>query len=420
MFKWLEKQLERHPFVVIPVIAVGAVVVASASGALTKIAQPVARAFNEVKAKLGIAPVVLFLLLAGIAGFLLFPDALPEGVALAGISPALFGYKQIHSEAYPLKTAAASHTPQSVRFDLKRFLTDEIVSGLYVRVAGNITKAGAGDGAATGKENPEALIARIMARSTPSLGTISKSALSARGIVMQGLFDRGFAILETDVTDSAEVVAVDIKLPLTWKKPGARLPIEFGLPLKAFQSYEIEVLCGGREQLFTGGTTTWDLSALAVELWADFDRGVGGKFHLTEEFEEVVPVLQTRANLPVDLPEGYVYDSLLFMAERDEVLVADIINSISIESAGRVWLPFGQGNAAMLQRHNLEQHFTNASETQTGLYYFAGVRDGMVSRAPDMKLVKPDVKLDVTLGAGTVRRVVVHGRRLIPLALIVA
>lgn len=428
MFEFIEKQLEKRPVIVVSVIAVLAVAVASGTGILGQVAAPIAKGWTALKAQVkGLSAaakfwVIFALPLAGLALDWLLSGHLPSGVLLAGvpIAPALWGFRKLDSAAYPVRGSLSAANPLAVLFDLKRFLADEIVSALYVRVAGNVTKVGAAAGAATGRENPEALVTAINARSVPSLGVISKGALTARSIIKQGLFDRGYSIQETDVSDAAETVAIDFRLPLLFKAPGAQLPIEFGLPLSLFKSYVIEVICGGRDQLYTGGTPpTWNLDAVNVELWADYDRGVGGKFHLTEEFEQIVPVTQSQGDLKVELAEGYVYTSLLFLAERDNVLVADIINSISVESAGRSWLPFGGANGAMLQRWDREMFITNPAEVQTGVYYVAALRDGMVSRALDMKAVKPDVKLDVTLGAGTTRRVVVHGRRIVPQALTV-
>ena len=428
MFEFIEKQLEKRPVVVVSVIAILAVAVASATGILGQVAAPIAKGWTALKKKVGSLSgaakfwVIFALPLAAWALDWLLSVHLPSDLLLAGvpIAPALWGFRKLDSAAYPVRGSLSAANPLAVLFDLKRFLADEIVSALYVRVAGNVTKVGAAPGAATGRENPEALVTAINARSTPSLGVISKGALTARSIIKQGLFDRGYSIQETDVSDAAETIAIDFRLPLLYKALGAQLPIEFGLPLSLFKSYVIEVICGGRDQLFAGGTPpTWNLDAVNVELWADYDRGVGGKFHLTEEFELIVPVTQSQGDLKVELAEGYVYTSLLFLAERDNVLVADIINSISVESAGRSWLPFGGANGAMLQRWDREMFITNPSEVQTGLYYVAALRDGMVSRALDMKAVKPDVKLDVTLGAGTTRRVIVHGRRIVPQALTV-
>lgn len=418
--KFLEKQLEKRPVLAVGGIAVLAVALASATGILGQIAAPLARAVNAIKARLGGGAAKAFWVAlavgSAVAAFLL-PDV--HGVALAGLTPALWGFSRLATEPWPIRGAQSQANPVPVRFDLKRYLTDELISSLYVRVVGSITKVGAAAGTATGRDNPEALVTEITARSVPSMGVVSKSRLTARGILRQSIFDgRGYGIFETDISDAAETVSVDFRLPLQYKLPGAQVPVEFGLPLKAFQSYVVEVTCGGRDQLFTGGTPpTWNMDAVNVELWAKFDRGVAGTFHMMEEFSQIVEVTQSRTDLPVDLPEGFVYTSLLFLAERDNVLVNDIINAISVESAGRSWLPHGTGNAAMIQRSNRDEFISNPSESQTGIYYVPANIDGMLSRALDMKFAKPNVRLDVTLGGGTVRRVIVHGRRVIPQAL---
>jgi hypothetical protein len=56
----------------------------------------------------------------------------------------------------------------------------------------------------------------------------------------------------------------------------------------------------------------------------------------------------------------------------------------------------------------------------TGTYFVAALRDGMYTRAIDALTDKVQVKFDVTLGAGTVRQIRIHGRRIKPLALKVA
>jgi hypothetical protein len=38
--------------------------------------------------------------------------------------------------------------------------------------------------------------------------------------------------------------------------PGSVHPVEWGLPLTLFTSYQLAINCGGREQLFSGGTNT--------------------------------------------------------------------------------------------------------------------------------------------------------------------
>ena len=67
--------------------------------------------------------------------------------------PNLWGFKKLASKNYPIAGAQGSAAPAQVTFDLKDFLQHEVVARLFVRVRGNVIIAGAGPGAATGKEN---------------------------------------------------------------------------------------------------------------------------------------------------------------------------------------------------------------------------------------------------------------------------
>lgn len=329
--------------------------------------------------------------------------------------------KRLTSRQYPVVGVLSVHTPADAIFNLKDFAPDSVISKLGVRVFGTLVKAGAGVGTATGRENPEAIVRTIRLQTTPDLKAVVKNALTARGIISQGIFDQGFAIRETDVTDAAASVAVDFTLPLLFKMPGSANPIEWALPMKRFSQAQLIVNCGGREQLFSGGTNTWDLTGLSMEIQADLDEEVDPAqvYHLTEQFERVIPVTQTTRDLSIELDSGWLYTHLLFIAERDDVVDDTIINNIEIEGGGRQWLPPGEDNDAVIRRFN-RALITNPSEVLTGLYYVNALRDGMVSRAIDASDSKVVVRLDVTLGAGTTRRVTLHGRRIVPSALKVA
>lgn len=338
-----------------------------------------------------------------------------SGLALAA-APQLFGFKKLTSESWPLKQVAVSHGAQVVSIDLKRFMPDGLLSQIWVRVRGNIVKAGAGPGTATGKENPEALVRAVSLRHTPSLGVIGRNALTARGTVVQGIFDRGFSIRHADITDAAATVAVDFFLPVIFKMPGAVNPIEWGFPIGLFTTAQLQIECGGREELFTGGTNTYDLSGLQIEAWADQDFGVGGGFHLVEEKEETVTVDITRTDLPLRLDKGYLYSHLLVFTERDNVLVNNVLNNLYIESGGRTWTLPGDGNALAIQRWNRETHVNSAAEDLTGLYFIPALRDGMFKRTIDAGDREVVLKFDVTKTSG-VERVTVRTRRMIPLGL---
>jgi hypothetical protein len=282
-----------------------------------------------------------------------------------------------------------------------------------VRVRGNVVIAGAAPGVATGRDNPESLVVNITARHAPALGVVSKNSLTPRGIIQQGIFDRGYSVHGSAIADAAGTTAVDYWLPLNFKMPGAVNPIEWGLPLSLFSSYQLVVTVGGREQLFTTGTNTWDPTGLVVELWADYDEGVAGVFHLVEEFEQVVPVLQTQADLQVILERGFTYTHLMFIAQTANAKDDTLINGITVQSAGRVWTPQGDKNAPMIHNWNRETHVNSAAESLVGTYFVPALRDGMASRGIDASQDRVEIKLDVTLGGGP-SNVIIRGRRIVP------
>lgn len=324
--------------------------------------------------------------------------------------PNLWGFRKLVSRPYPVAGAATTHPQNQLVIDLKDFLQHETISRAFIRVQGNLIIAGAGAGVATGRDNPEALFVNVTARHTPALGVVSKNALTARGSIKQGVFDRGYSIRGSAITDAAGTVPVDFIIPLNFKMPGSVNPIEWGLPATLFSSYQLTMTFGGRDQLFTGGTNTWDPTNLTVELWADYDDGVAGAFHLVEEFEQVVPVLATQPDLQVILERGFIYTHLLFIANTALAVDDTLINGITVQSAGRVWTPQGDKNAKVIRRWNQETHVNNAAESLTGLYFVPALRDGMVSRGIDAGANRVEVKFDVTLGGGP-SNIIIRGRR---------
>ena len=183
--------------------------------------------------------------------------------------PNLWGFRKLASKPWPVAGAAISSPQGQVTFDLKDYLQTETISRLLVRVTGtiNVNAPGAGtNGAATGRENPEGLVLNLTARHTPALGVVSKNNLSARGFIQMGIFDRGYSIRGTALTDpfvtGATQQNVDFSLPVNFKMPGSVHPVEWGLPLALFTSYQLAINCGGREQVFSGGTNTYDPTGL--------------------------------------------------------------------------------------------------------------------------------------------------------------
>jgi hypothetical protein len=150
-----------------------------------------------------------------------------------------------------------------------------------------------------------------------------------------------------------------------------------------------------------------------VELWADYDAGVAGSFHLVEEFEQVVPVLQRQADLQVILERGFTYTHLLIIGQTANAKDDTLVTGITVQSAGRVWTPQGDKNAQMIHDWNRETHVNNAAENLAGTYFVPALRDGMVSRGIDATQDRVEIKLDVVFAAGP-SNVIVRGRRIVP------
>lgn len=334
-------------------------------------------------------------------------------------SPELWGFKKLVTKPWPIQGAQSAASPQVVPIDVKDYLQKEVIARLLVRVVGTFDVVGAAPGAATGRENPEGLITNLIATTTPSLGVITKENLTARGSKLIGIFDKGFSFSGAALTDAAGAgQAVDFSWLLVFKMPGSVNPIEYGLPLALFNNFILKISCGHRDQLFTGGTPpTWNMNNVNIELWADFDDGVAGQFHIGSEYEQTFPILASQGDFPIPLEAGFLYTHLLFFAERDNVKVNDIINSITLQSAGRIWLPHGDNNGVEIQRWNRETHVNSAAESLTGAYFIPALRDGMYTRSIDCLDVKGEVKLNVTLGGGAVRQVTLRARRIKPLGL---
>lgn len=334
-----------------------------------------------------------------------------------------WGLRKIATIPYPILGANSSVTPSPVTIDIKRYLQTPVLSRLVMRVVGNIVKANGGGGAdpgtATGKENPEALMTNASFQTSPSMGALNIDAMSARGLMNWNLFHRGYAILGTDITDAAATVAVDYEYVFNFREKNALVPLEYGLPLSLFSAANFTATFGGREQLFSGGSQTWNLSGLQIEFWADYDNDVAASFHAVEFFERSFPITATQSDFSINnLESGYIYTDLLFRTERDRALVNDIINNITIRSAGREWTPQGDKNALIIQRQNREDSLTDPSATQTGLYYVPCMRSGQFTTALDSLDSNLEVKVDVTSGAGT-QVLYVVGRRIIPQKLMV-
>lgn len=331
---------------------------------------------------------------------------------------ALFGFRKVFTSNYPVLGAQVSASPNTLNLDLKNILQKETLARLLIRVSGNIVIAGAGAGVATGRDNPEAILVNCNLKTNPTLGVIAVNNLTARGLRTMNIFERGYGIKATTVADAAGTTAVDFSFTLNFKMPGSINPVEYALPLAMFESALLQLTFGGREQLFTGGTNTWDLSGLTIQLWADYDTGIAGQFHVMEFFERAFTITGAQTDFPLNtLEPGYVYTHFLYREEIANALVATLLNSITMQSAGRVWLPQGDVNRAEIQRWNRESHLSDPAIVQTGLTFIPALRDGMYTRAVDALDSRLDIKLDVNNPGGGTQQIVLVGRRIIPLGL---
>lgn len=438
--------MAKNPILGVAAIALVTVSFASGLGWFAPLAsffqRTIGGAWSKVAGSVGLKKVAMLLFVAGALtggmAFVAFDAAAAEHPAavaapvsplgLAAVAP-MFGLRKIFSKSYPVTQVAGSHTPQKIREDIKKYLSSGVLSYAEIRVFGPIVKAGAGPGTATGKENPEGLITDIVVRTSPGRGMTTKNNLSPRGQISHDIFTRGYAVRAADITDAAGTVQVDFSIPLRFKKRGAAVPIEHALPMDLFDSVMVEITCSGRQELFSGGSNTYDLSGLVVELWADVDFNVAHDvpkvFHLSEEFEQAFPVTQSTNDFEIVLPEGYVYKDFLLMAQRDGALVDDIITNISVDSGGRSWLAHGEANATgvsgipggIIRKRNRDDYVTDPAEALTGLYYFDAMRDGGYRRAVDAGAQKVRIRMSVQLGGGTVREIILRCNRMVPMAL---
>lgn len=346
--------------------------------------------------------------------------------------PALWRFTKFYSIPYPITQVAGVHGQKPVTFDLKKYLTGDAdsVARIIVRVFGNIVKAGAGPGVATGGDNPGNLLVSANLSSAPVFGNcIPFNSVSSRALHLDGIVNAG-VITEDDpqawggstpLTDAAATSAVDLYTVLEFKRtPGiVRQPIEYALPLGKYTSLTLQAVFGGRDQFFTGGTNTWDLSGLNVEFYADLDSGANPKYiHAHEMFENTYPVLASSKNFRIDnLPAGFVYSQLAIVTEDAGVPVDGMLNNVALFNGGQSWLNKGEGNAAALRYSFLQRNnriiSTRINRASIPGLYVLPCRDRMFTRAFDARFSQLNLELDVTsLSVNSVVRVV--GRRMLP------
>lgn len=336
--------------------------------------------------------------------------------------PALFRLTKFYTQAYPITAVAATQGTKLIQIDLKKYITgdSDFIDRVYVNIHGNIVVAGAGPGTATGADNPTGLCVSANLSTSPVIGNaVPINNVSSRGMRYDDMFDDGWLDSYTAITDAAGTKAVDFWIPINFRRSdGVALEgIDWTLAGGKYSSLILQLVLGGRDQLFTGGTNTWDLSGLSVDFYADIDQSINPQFiHAHELYEVNYPITATQANFQIiNLAAGFVYTDFLFLTEDGGALTDGVLNNISIYNGGQRWFNQGEGNAPgirqMLSKRN-NRDITGDSQSFTGIYMIP-MRDGMFTRSFDCRYSPLVIALDVvSLSATTNVRLV--GRRMLP------
>lgn len=332
----------------------------------------------------------------------------------------LWSARKLTTRSYPVTGASTGSGPTPVPIEITQYAQEDVFDRLILRVVGNVVVAGGGvSGTATGQPNPHGLLNKLTLQTQPQYrGVLPFNNVSARTLLTDAAFSRGFFLntIEPAIPDVAGTYPVDFYIELFFKRPNVRKGIQWALYLQKYTSALLTANFGGREQLFTGGTNTWDLTNLTIQLWADSDLAVqASDIHASEVFEQTYVVPASQVDFPIDtLPPGYLYTDFYFQTEQDGVLVNTILNNIDIEGGGRVWVRQGDANAKFIQSRVTRFALNDQTQDVTGLYVIP-LRDGMYTRAVDALTAPITIKLDVTK-QGTVTLIRLGCRRMIPMA----
>lgn len=330
---------------------------------------------------------------------------------------ALFKNYLLTTKPYPVGGANVSAGPVPMPIEITQYAQTDVFDRIIVNVKGNVIVAGSGAGTATGAPNPHGLLNKANLQTQPQYKSVVPfNNVSARSLLTDSALAKGYFenTLEAAIPDVAGTYAVNFYLEFYFKRPRVRKGIQYALYLQKYTSALLTLNFGGREQLFTGGTNTWDLSGLQIKIWADSDYAVSANaIHASELFEQTYVVSASQSDYPIDtLPPGFIYTDFCFQSEVSGALADGVINNIDVEGGGRVWFRQGDANAGFI-RHIVSREIMNDSaEDMTGLYAIP-LRDGMFTRGIDALTAPITIKLDVTyVSPGTVIRL--FGRRMVP------
>lgn len=316
---------------------------------------------------------------------------------------------------YPIGGANVASSPVPLPIEITQYAQNDVFDRIIIEVVGNVIVAGSGAGTATGAPNPHGLLNRLNLQTQPQYkSVIPMNNVSARSLLHDAAFARGFYDNSVPIPDVAGTYAVDFFIEMYFKRPKVRKGIQYALNLAKYTSALITAQFGGREQLFTGGTNTWDVSGLSIKFWADSDFAVtNSAIHASELFEQTYAITATQSDYPIDtLPPGFIYTDLMFNAEVNGALSNLVISNIDVEGGGRVWVRQGDNNASFIQTRITQDEFNDQNQSVNGIYLLP-LRDGMFTRGIDALTAPITIKLNVAYqNAPTTIRLT--GRRMIP------
>jgi hypothetical protein len=324
--------------------------------------------------------------------------------------------RRLYTQSYPLAGVRTTGQSQMV-VDLRKLGISDAIDEIAIHVTGNQIVATGGGGAATGAYNPEGLITLMNWTTAPQAsGLIPINGVTSRALVVDRAVIQGSFQTQTALTDGTGTNAVDFWVRFALKRDGfnaVKKSIEYSHFPKKYSTDLISINFGTRDQLFTGGTGTWDLTGLNIEIWANLDVDANpDHIHATELFELVLPIAAANSAFLVNqLPAGVFYDNLYLVTESAGVLVDTVLNNVDIDGGGRYWLPKGEGNAKFIREVFTKEAFANPNSTLTGIYAIP-LRDGLWSRALDAVSGPIQLVLDVNNPGTTQVRII--GRKIIP------
>lgn len=324
--------------------------------------------------------------------------------------------RRVYTQGYPVTGVRTSGTAP-ITIDLKKLGIVDAIDEVAIHVTGNQVVATGGGGAATGAYNPEGLITLMNWSTAPQASGLQPvNGVSSRALVVDRAVIQGAFQTQSALTDATGTNAVDFWVRYALKRDGfngVKKSIEYSHFPKKFTNDMITILFGTRDQLFTGGTGTWDLTGLNIEIFLNMDVDANPDYiHATELFELILPIAAANSAFLVNqLPAGVFYDNLYIVTESAGALVDTVLNNVDIDGGGRYWLNKGEGNAKFIREVFTKEAFANPATTLTGIYALP-LRDGLWSRALDAVSGPIQLVLDVNNPGTTQVRII--GRKIIP------